>query len=85
MSIGDSIGLSPPRLAIRYGTDIERLIVHRPLNRILSYIGRSIDDVVNDPIIKGQVRGYYKLNKQIDRHVEIIEMERAWNSMKMRF
>jgi len=79
------LGLSPVRLAPRFGQDIERLVVQRPLNRILSFIGRSIDDVVNDPIVKGQVYGYFKLEHQIRRRAEVAEMERAWNPVGMRF
>jgi hypothetical protein len=53
--------------------------VQRPLNRVLAFIGRSIDDVVNDPIVKNQVYGYYKLHRQIERAAEVRDLERQWN------
>ena len=84
MSIAN-FGLSAPRLSIPAGPQIERILVHRPLNRILSFIGHSIDDLVNDPIVKGQVRGYFKLDKQIRRQIEIAELERTWNPVGLRF
>ena len=57
---------------------VER-VVQRPLNRVLAFIGRTIDDVVNDPIVKNQVYGYYKLHRQIERASEIRDLERQWN------
>ena len=57
---------------------VER-IVQRPLNRVLAFIGRTIDDVVNDPIVKNQVYGYYKLHRQVERASEIRDLERQWN------
>jgi hypothetical protein len=57
---------------------VER-VVQRPLNRVLAFLGRSIDDVVNDPIVKNQVYGYYKLHRQVWRAGEVRELERQWN------
>jgi hypothetical protein len=57
---------------------IER-IVQRPLNRVLAFTGRTIDDVVNDRMVKNQVYGYYKLYRQIERTSEVRELERQWN------
>jgi hypothetical protein len=57
---------------------IER-VVQRPLNRVLAFLGRGIDDVVNDPIVKNQVYGYYKLHRQVTRAGEVRELERQWN------
>lgn len=56
------------------------LIQHR-LQRILAFTRRSIHDVVNDPIVKNEVLGYYKLQRQIERSVETRELERQWNSV----
>ena len=58
---------------------VER-VAQRPLNRVLAFIGRTIDDVVNDPIVKNQVYGYYKLHRQIERAAEICDLERQWNA-----
>jgi hypothetical protein len=57
---------------------VER-VVQRPLNRVLAFLGRGIDDVVNDPIVKNQVYGFYKLHRQVQRAGEVRELERQWN------
>jgi hypothetical protein len=59
----------------------EFVLVQRPLQRILAFTRRSIDDVVNDPIAKNEVLGYFKLHRQIQRSVETRELERQWNSV----
>ena len=59
----------------------EFVLVQRPLQRILAFTRRSIDDVVNDPIVKREVLGYYKLAKEITRAGEVGDLERQWNSV----
>ncbi len=44
------------------GDRTEFLLVQRPIQRILAFTRRSIDDVVNDPIAKRELLGYYKLS-----------------------
>jgi len=56
-----------------------RYTTQHPLRRVLSFTGRTIDDVVNDPIAKNQVYGYYKLLRQIDRRTEVRDLEQQWN------
>ena len=56
----------------------EYVQVQRPLRRVLAFTRRSIDDVVNDPIAKREVLGYYKLYRQIERGVETSDLERQW-------
>jgi hypothetical protein len=63
------------------GDRTEFLLIQRPLQRILAFTRRSIDEVVNDPIAKREVLGYYKLHKQIQRGIETRELERQWNSV----
>ena len=60
----------------------EYVLAQRPLSRILSFTRRSIDDVVNDPVAKNEVLGYFKLSKQIDRASEVRELERQWNPLR---
>ena len=62
----------------------EHVIVRRPLQRVLAFTGRSIDDIVNSPIAKSQVLGYYKLHCWVDRGIEISDMEKAWNPLGRR-
>ena len=57
----------------------EYIVVQRPLRRVLAFTGHSIDDVVNNPIVKNEVLGYYKLHKQIHRAAEVRDLERQWN------
>lgn len=57
------------------------VLTQQPLQRILAFTGRSIDDVVNDPIVKNEVLGYFKLHRQINRQTEIRELERQWNPL----
>lgn len=38
------------------------------LHRILEFTNHSIHDVVNDPVVKNQVAGYYKLDGFIRRY-----------------
>ncbi len=59
----------------------EHLLIQRPLRRVLAFTGRSIDDVVNDSIVKREVLGYYKLHKQIHRAGEVRDLERQWNDI----
>ena len=58
-----------------------RHVIVRRLSRVLSFTRLTIDDVVNDPIAKNQVRAYWKLSNQIDRQSERRELERQWNPM----
>ena len=78
----DGLGLGLHRVAPNEAFDArtEFVLVQRPLARILAFTRRSIDDVVNDPIAKNEVLGYFKLTKQIQRSVEVRELERQWNA-----
>ncbi len=51
----------------------------RVLRRVLDFTGHTIDDVINDPIARRKVAGYYKLHRWVDRGSEIGELERQWN------
>jgi hypothetical protein len=84
MSSFDSLGLSPVGGFGPSETPIEQLVVQRPLHRILAFTRRSIDDVVNSPIAKNQVYGYYKLSKFVERRSEILELEQQWNPLGRR-
>jgi len=59
----------------------EWIITDRPLHRVLRFTRRTIDDVVNSPIVKNEVLGYYKLQKYIARRMEIVELEKQWNGI----
>ncbi len=61
--------------------DVSHVQVQHPLRRVLSFTGHTIDDVVNDPIVKNKVRGYFKLHKFVHRRCEIVDLERQWNPL----
>ena len=62
----------------------EHVLIQRVLRRVLAFTRLSIDDVVNDPIAKNHVLGYYKLHKAVQRSSEITELERQWNPLGRR-
>jgi hypothetical protein len=37
--------------------------------------------VVNNPIAKNMVLGYFKLSRTVDRRAEVVELERQWNPL----
>jgi len=75
----DPLGYQSRQRLVGEDTGIEFVVRQRALHRVLAFTGRSIDDVVNDPIAKNQVRGYFKLAKQIERSSEVTELEKQWN------
>ena len=79
MSAVNPLGFGTLRLSIRHGPGVERIIEQRPLRRVLAFLGYSIDDVINDPIVRNKVFGFYKLQRQVDRAMEVTELERWWN------
>ena len=59
--------------------DSRLVVTQHPLRRVLAFTRRTIDDVVNSPIAKNEVLGYYKLHKWIGRGIEIRDLENQWN------
>jgi hypothetical protein len=57
------------------------VVKERPLHRVLNFTGRTIDDIVNNPIVKNEVLGYYKLQRFVERRCEIVDLERQWNPL----
>ena len=53
----------------------------RVLQRVLSFTGHTIHDVINDPIARHKVAGYYKLHRWVERESEIGDLERQWNEL----
>ncbi|GEM_PF-1012208 len=71
----DRILLLPPPAG-----ENEHVVVNRPLHRIMAFAGYSIDDIVDDPIARHTIYGYYKLYREVRRTYEIIDLERQWNN-----
>ena len=84
MSDLNFLGFGRPRLSGQAAAATEHVVIRRPLHRVLAFTGRSIDDVVNSPIVKNQVLGYYKLHKWVERESEISDLEKAWNPLGRR-
>ncbi len=61
-----------------------RVEVQRPLRQVLGFTGRTIDDVVNSPVAKAQVLGYYKLKCWVRRRCEIVDLDRQWTGRDTR-
>jgi hypothetical protein len=81
MSNLSAIGLTSIRGLRREAEGSEHVLLQQPLRRVLAFRRRSIDDVVNDPIVKSEIFGYFKLQKQIERTSETIDLERQWNPL----
>jgi hypothetical protein len=64
------------------GDLVEHVIVQRPLHRVLAFTRRTIDDVINDPVARNEVLGYYKLYRWVQRECEVTELERQWNPLR---
>jgi hypothetical protein len=75
-SIG--LGSGPPQPA---APRTEHVVIRGTLQRVLAFTGRSIDDVVNSPLAKNEVLGYYKLSRFVERRGDIVELERQWNPL----
>ncbi len=55
------------------GTDrgyVEVLTEAQALNRVLEFTGYTIHDVVNDPIVRNAVTGYYRLYRYVEWYCE---------------
>ena len=68
-----------PTIQSPSGTNTEYVLIQKTLHRILAFCGHTIDDLVNDPIVKNKVKGWYKVHKQVERRSEIVELETWWN------
>lgn len=79
MSELSALGLSKIQLRRAPDGGVELVLVQRPLERVLSFTGYSIDNIVDNPIAKHAVIGYYKLSRHVQRQCEIVDLERQWN------
>jgi hypothetical protein len=84
MTQSNTLGFGAPRKLLHRDTHTEHVMVRRPLQRLLAFRGHSIDDVVNNPIVKNEVLGYWKVFRQIERRSELLELERQWNHLGQR-
>ncbi|HET6252378.1 MAG TPA: hypothetical protein VFE47_32120 [Tepidisphaeraceae bacterium] len=80
----NALGLVSRRRSLQPNSGVEYVMIQRPLHRLLAFRGRSIHDVVNSPIVKNEMLGYWKVYRQIERRTEMLELERQWNSLGQR-
>ena len=73
------LGLSRIQLPTRTAERTELLVIQHRLQRVLDHTGFTMDDVINNPVARNAVVGYYQLSLFIDRRCEIVELERQWN------
>ena len=85
MSTLSSLGLAAGRTGPGLESDArtEHVHIQHPLQRVLGFCQRTIDDVVNSPLVKNQVLGYYKVYRQIHRGAEVLDLERQWNAVEL--
>jgi hypothetical protein len=81
MSNLNSLGIGRPAPLSRGLENAEQIVPQHALRRVLAFRRHSIDDIVNDPMVKREVHGYFKLQLQIARTCETVELERQWNSV----
>ena len=77
-------GSARVRPVVPDGGRVEHVEIDRPLRRVLGFTRRTIDDVVNSPVAKAEVLGYYKLSRWIARRSEIVDLERQWTGRDTR-
>ena len=82
MSLGNLFNFTRRNLARDLDANATYVQVQRPLRRVLAFTGRTIDDLVNDPMVKREVLGFYKLHKWVQRESEISDLERQWNDTR---
>lgn len=84
MAMNSSIGLGGQVPGVgKPGNHLVEIVTQRPLQKLLAFRHRSIDDVVNSPLVKNEIRAYWKMHKQIYRQIEIGELERQWNAIPL--
>ena len=76
-NLGRGSAMPPP-----VGGNTEIVQIQNALRRVLSFTGHTIDDVVNSPVAKMKVLGFYKLHRWVERENETSDLERQWNPLR---
>jgi|GEM_PF-3389382 hypothetical protein len=84
MSNLDALGLGLSRPGRGDQRRVQHVLLLNSLRRIMAFRNRSIDDIVNSPIAKNEMYAYWKLQHQIDRHSDVVELEKQWNPLGQR-
>jgi hypothetical protein len=75
------LGLDRPTLDAAAPATTEHVVVQKALQRVLAFTGYTLDDVLNDPIARNHVAGYYKLYRQVQRRCQAVDLDRWWNGL----
>lgn len=76
-------GQQPATLTARREPTTEHVLRRRSaFHRVLGFTGRTIDDIVNCPIVRREVLAYFKLHRWVERRCEVVELERQWNPLR---
>jgi len=67
MSAIESLGLGSPENPVRADRPSAMFSEAQVVARILRFTGYTIDDVINDPIARNTVRGYYGLHRCVEK------------------
>jgi hypothetical protein len=70
MSIFGSLGIDSVQLGGHVDFRGEMFTEAQIISRILDFTGYTVDDVINDPIARNAVRGYYGLYRFVERRCE---------------
>lgn len=74
MSIIGSLGLDSPQRPSVGERPMAMFSEAQVLGRIFEFTGYTINDVINDPLARNAVRGYYELYRFVERRCEEIAM-----------
>lgn len=58
------------------------MVLQSVLRRVLNFTGHTIDDIINSPVARRDVRTWFKLHKFVERRSEVVELERQWNPLE---
>jgi hypothetical protein len=74
MIVFESLGLGTPQLRGTIQSPAAMLSEAQVFCRVLEFTGYTIHDVINDPIARNAVAGYYGLYRYIERHCEAADI-----------
>ena len=61
---------------------VTHIVRQRNFSRLLAFAGWTIDDVVNNPIARRDMRNWFKTDRRLHRQLEVLDLERQWNPLR---
>ena len=77
MSLLSSLGLGTPLVSVHRDGPVAMFSEAQILGRILRFTGYTINDVINDPIARNAVIGYFGLYRFIERRCAELDLDAA--------